>query len=286
MHRAEHPVVRVALALAALWLAGCQSLPSEPPAPLAVPPVRFLLTFDDGPSVSEGFNPTLAVHAALARNRVQPEIKALFFVQTRNTNGGGTERGRAILRQTHAAGHVLGLHSCSVRGHVRHTKMTPEELDTCLADGKSDLRGITEADPLFLRPPYWGRTEATHLRYAANGLHMLLTDINSRDGVTHFYNHGWTMRNHLRDELVRVRERLARNELPSLNGATPLVVTFHDINRWTGENLAGYLEMLVEEAAGLGIPLSERPYYDQGREIISAAHLRAVPYPVTVVAQP
>ncbi|HKU47661.1 MAG TPA: polysaccharide deacetylase family protein, partial [Burkholderiales bacterium] len=59
-----------AAALAAL--AACAGV-ETPPAP-----VRFLLTFDDGPAPS-----TAQVLQTLAANPVQPGIKAVFFVQTR-----------------------------------------------------------------------------------------------------------------------------------------------------------------------------------------------------------
>jgi peptidoglycan/xylan/chitin deacetylase (PgdA/CDA1 family) len=47
------------------------------------PPIRFLLTFDDGPSASSFWNPSETVLDSLARNSLQPDIKAVFFVQTR-----------------------------------------------------------------------------------------------------------------------------------------------------------------------------------------------------------
>jgi len=73
-------------------LTGCQFLSTAgeiAPAPLPVQ-IRFLLTFDDGPSIQADDNPTLSILEQLAVNDVQPAIKAVFFVQTRNANGGGT----------------------------------------------------------------------------------------------------------------------------------------------------------------------------------------------------
>jgi peptidoglycan/xylan/chitin deacetylase (PgdA/CDA1 family) len=56
--------------------------------------VRFLLTFDDGPSAKTGPNPTEAVLDRLRSNRVENNIKAIFFLQTRYSKAGGAVEGR------------------------------------------------------------------------------------------------------------------------------------------------------------------------------------------------
>ena len=55
----------------------------------------------------------------LARNPVQQDVKAIFFVQTRHPKRGGSAEGRAMLAIEHAEGHLLGLHTGTPRGHVR-----------------------------------------------------------------------------------------------------------------------------------------------------------------------
>ncbi len=72
----------------AFGLAGCIAAPIEMTAQTetrldAQAPVRFLLTFDDGPSASSLWNPSATVLDSLKDNPVQPDIKAVFFVQTR-----------------------------------------------------------------------------------------------------------------------------------------------------------------------------------------------------------
>lgn len=268
------------LILLAALLSGCQSLAPETLAPLPpdTAPVRFLLTFDDGPSILEGYNPTLAIHEQLANNPVQPGIKAIFFVQTRNRNGGGTARGKEILRDTHAAGHVIGLHSGSARGHIRHTKMSTEELAQSLVDGKADLIALTGEQPRFVRPTFWGHNETTRRVYAENGLEMLLTDINAADGWSRPYLTPATYyRERLREELARVRDALARGDLPVQQGQTPVVVTFHDISLTTARHLTEYLVLLVSEAHRLGIPLVEKPFYDHAPDLITVASQRVTP---------
>ena len=61
--------------------------------------LRFLLTFDDGPHANTG-----QVLRHLARNPVQQDIKAIFFVQTRHPKRGGSAEGRAMLAIEHAEG--------------------------------------------------------------------------------------------------------------------------------------------------------------------------------------
>ncbi|MGH8718313.1 MAG: hypothetical protein ACREV0_05130 [Burkholderiales bacterium] len=82
-------------------------------------PIRFLLTLDDGPNIVASDNPSLSVLEQLAINDVQPGIIAVFFVQTRNSNGGGSAKGKTIPRSTHPAEHVLGLHSAGSRQRLR-----------------------------------------------------------------------------------------------------------------------------------------------------------------------
>jgi len=111
---------RIVFLFVPILLGACQTVAIEPP-PLAQT-CRFLLTFDDGPSTDRYFNTTLEILAQLESNDVQPDIKALFFVQTRNQTGGGTSLGQAIMRHQHTIGHVLGL----TAGRPVATSATPK----------------------------------------------------------------------------------------------------------------------------------------------------------------
>ena len=70
----------------------------------AQPSIRFLLTFDDGPSASSFWNPTMTVLDSLASNPVQPNIKAVFFVQTGAPRAGDSDIGRALMLRTRGHG--------------------------------------------------------------------------------------------------------------------------------------------------------------------------------------
>lgn len=267
-----------------LALAGCATQPPAPPLDAA--PIRFLLTFDDGPNARSDYNTTLAIHAALADNDVQPGIKALFFVQTRNPKGGGTDKGKAVLRQAHAAGHVLGLHSGTARGHIRHTRLAPQEFEQSLIDGKSDLHAITGSDPEFVRPTYWGYDDRTRAGYAARGLKMLLTNVNGRDGIIYVLNAKQDPVREFRDELRRVRAEIESGALKPLDGVIPVVVTFHDLNPYTSRRMATYLQLLVDAARHAGLTVAAKPFYDNADDIITAARQRAMPPPAAASTAP
>src|SRR5688572_1030191 len=93
-----------------LVLCGCSSNPVGYGEPSHAP-IRFLLTFDDGPSGALKNNPTGKILEALEHNEVQRGIKAIFFVQTRSIRGGDTEIGRALLQREYDEGHLLAFHT-------------------------------------------------------------------------------------------------------------------------------------------------------------------------------
>jgi peptidoglycan/xylan/chitin deacetylase (PgdA/CDA1 family) len=269
------------LACAALCaLAGCAELPAAlGPAPEQ--PIRFLLTFDDGPAISSFTDDrpaTVRVLETLADNPVQPGIRAIFFVQTRAWNAGGTEAGRALMRREHAEGHLLAVHTGTPTGHVVHTRLGSEELARTLADAKGDIAGITGATPGIVRPPMWWYDDATLDGYARAGLAMLLTDLNAFDGNV-YINFSLRKRSNLREQLARVKREAAQGRMPVLEGAIPVVVTFHDVNAHTARHLTEYLRILVEEAGTLGLRLPPRPFYDRRADLERAARLRAFQTP-------
>jgi hypothetical protein len=188
------------------------------------------------------------------------------------------------MRHQHTTGHVIGLHSGTAHGHIRHTKMMPEDLAQSLRDGRDDLRAITGHDTAFIRPTFWGYNDQTRNLYAAHDLKMLLTDVNNRDGIILHSIFG--LRERVRSELLRTRRAIERDELPQLHGSIPLVITLHDLNPVTALRMTEYLHILVEEARVAGLPLADKPFYDNATDIIEVASLRATPpKPMPVIAQ-
>lgn len=239
------------------------------------PPIRFLLTFDDGPSGEETANSTAQILDTLARNRWQKNIKAIFFVQTRHPAGGDTEMGAMLMARMHAEGHQLGLHTASARGHIKHTTMPLAELDRTLEDGIEDIRYVTGDVPRFLRPPYWAFNAATVARYEAYGLTMLLDDISLGDGKVRGVTSNPQARQRIRTNMRRAARQIRAGDIPAMNGYIPLVVTMHDTNPTTAQDLESYLGMLIEEARAAGLAVDATPFVAPGRELSRAASLRA-----------
>lgn len=262
------------LLITALLLAGCSSRQAKPVEP-APAPIRFLLTFDDGPSGATKNNPTAKVLTVLADNSVQPGIKAIFFTQTRSLRGGATETGRMLLQREYAEGHLLALHTATPR-HSNHRFLSPDEFELSLQHGADDLSAISGEVPRLVRPPFWNYDARTFDSYSRHGLQVLLTDLSAHDGVIRGINWSWRKRVNLLGQLRQIRREWRDGSIPVIAGYTPVVVTFHDINTYTAGNLDVYLKILVEIAEDLQISIAEKPFYDDRAELEQAALARAL----------
>ncbi len=270
--------------LAAVPGAGCHLPRPDTPAPAPAvageaAPVRFLLTFDDGPSGLTEDNPTLAILEQLAANSVQPGIKAVFFVQPRHPRGGGTEFGRALLYRIHQGGHLLALHNGSERGHVNHVHLEPDELERSLEHGIADIREVTGAAPRFIKPPYLAYSSETLARYERHQLDMILDDVQGRDGAVHFFYWNPRLHAHLHRELADAAAAIQAGRLPVIADAIPLIVTLHDTNTATAENLELYLRVLIDSARAVGLRVAEKPFFDSLKQLDTVLVARALHSP-------
>jgi peptidoglycan/xylan/chitin deacetylase (PgdA/CDA1 family) len=239
------------------------------------PPIRFLLTYDDGPSASSFWNPTETVLDSLARNPLQPDIKAVFFVQTRASRAGGSEIGRRIMHRERDAGHILGFHTATP-SHTNHRSLDPQALEQALTDGSADIAAITGAAPTLLRPPFWNYDKRTFAAYQQHGLHVLLTDLSANDGKIWGFNASPRRRAHFLRSMSEVRERIALGELPVVDGVIPVVVTFHDLNRYTARHTREYLQILLDSARETGVKVAEQAFYIDTDALQRAAMARTV----------
>lgn len=266
----------VGAALLPLLLSAC-ALPRPPlPLPLAPAPgpaIRLLLSFDDGPSARATGNPSARVLDSLARNAVQPGIKALFFVQTANDNGGATPLGQQLLRQAAAQGHLLGFHTATP-GHTSHTRLDDAALERSLHEGLAAHRRVAGAAPRLLRPPHWDYDARTFSAYQRHGLQLLMTDLSANDGKVLWPNGSLRRRSHFEQQMHALRERL--HEIPDVDGVRPVVVTFHDTNPYTARHLEEYLQILIASAQQAGLRLHDKPFYDRTDDIEAAALTRTV----------
>jgi peptidoglycan/xylan/chitin deacetylase (PgdA/CDA1 family) len=239
-----------------------------------LPSVRFLLTFDDGPSLWRP-SPTADILRQLAHNPVMPNVAALFFVQSVHRAHGGSDAGRQLMQQTCAAGHVLGLHSGSARGHVTHPSLAPQELAESLRQGNLAIERECPGAVGFVRPPDWVYTDATLAAYDAAHLEMLQADISANDGKIYGWNISLRRRAHLRKGLERVALARTAGQLPVVDGVLPVIVAFHDTNTYTAEHMTEYLQILVEESREIGLPSAAEPFYANAPSLARAAHVRA-----------
>jgi peptidoglycan/xylan/chitin deacetylase (PgdA/CDA1 family) len=241
------------------------------PAPAAAPlPIRFLLSFDDGPSAADFGNPTERILQVLAQNEIQPGIKALFFVQTRASNGGATVIGGQLLQREFDEGHVLGFHTATAH-HANHRLLSAPEFALSLQHGIADLRAITGAPPTLVRPPFWNYDARTLAAYRQHGMQMLLTDLHANDGKIWGINFSLSKRRNMLKQLTELREQWRAGSLPVAEGNTPVVVTFHDINTYTAAHLEEYLEILLDVARELEMPTASKPFYDEKLTLERAA---------------
>ena len=260
------PLLAAALALALAGLSACVAVGDSAPRYATVAPsvpVRFVLTYDDGPNGCETHNPTEIMLDVLADNPTQKGIKAIFFLQTRSSDGGATQRGRALIVREHAEGHVLALHDGSPWGHRSHRNLNDAELEKSLRDGVVDLNLFSGRAVTLVRPPYWAYDVRTLAAYARHRLSVLLTDISANDGKDWGFKASPRRFIHMANEMARVRERIDRNEIPVVDGVMPIVLTFHDTNDYTAAHMREYLQMIVDKAQAAGLTLAARPFYDE-----------------------
>lgn len=270
--------------LAIALLSACSSIAPPQPQP-DIKPIRFLLSFDDGPSASLAVNPTQQILDSLADNPIQPGIKALFFVQTRAMGAGGSIQGQALLRRQQRDGHLLGLHT-STQGHANHRFLSPDELEQSLKNGVADLSAISSTTPRLVRPPFWNYNERTFLAYQSHGLHLLLTDLSANDGKTWGINGSLRRRSNLRDQLTRTAEQIHAGALPVVDGVIPVVVTFHDLNPYTARHMQEYLQILLDVAKDVGLATASKPFYDQRSALERAALKRTLADPLQYARLP
>ncbi|MBM3117121.1 polysaccharide deacetylase family protein [Jeongeupia naejangsanensis] len=236
-------------------------------------PIRFLLTFDDGPSLWSS-QPTARILAQLADNPVTPGAKAIFFVQTEHESHGGSVEGEALIRAECWAGHRVGVHAGTARGHIPHTALPTDELVQSLQIGRAHLQALCGEVSSLIRPPDWRFDDRTTAAYRSLGMAMLLADVRAFDGKIYGWYASLRRRSNINTDLERVRDAIAAGRMPEVDGVIPVVVGFHDTNPYTASHMTEYLQILVEEAANVGLPLADPPFYTDGHAVEHAARVR------------
>jgi peptidoglycan/xylan/chitin deacetylase (PgdA/CDA1 family) len=196
-------------------------------------------------------------------------------VQTRSAGAGETDFGRGILRREIDEGHLLGFHTATPR-HANHRFLSPDIFEQSLSDGIADITAIQGSAPKLVRPPFWNYDQRTFGAYQQHGMHILLTDLSANDGKIYGFKASWRRRSNMLHLLTDVRERIAAGELPVVAGNIPVVVTFHDVNSYTADHMAEYLQILMDCARAVQLPTASKPFYDDKTELERAALARTV----------
>ena len=105
---------------------------------------------------------------------------------------------------------------------------------------------------------------------------MLLTDLSANDGKTLGYKFSLRRRSNMLRQLSELRERIANGELSTVDGVIPVVVTFHNLNRYTARHMQEYLQILLDSAHETGVATAARPIYDDRAALQRAAMARTV----------
>jgi peptidoglycan/xylan/chitin deacetylase (PgdA/CDA1 family) len=179
------------------------------------------------------------------------------------------------MHREQAEGQILGFHTATL-GHTNHRSLDPQELEQSLTNGSADIAAITGAPPTLVRPPFWNYDKRVFAAYQQHGMHVLLTDLSANDGKIWGFNASPRRRAHFLRTMSEVRERIALGELPVVDGVIPVVVTFHDLNRYTARHTREYLQILLDSASAAGLKTARKPFYDDTAALQRAAMARTV----------
>lgn len=203
--------------------------------------VEIVLTFDDGPHNAGNNNYTDSVMDILGDNPIQDDIKAVFFVQTHAPHRGGGTHGAKMITKQKTEGHVVGIHSGAVEGHISHeVRAAAELLDDDLRNAKQRIDDLIPGNyvPKYVRAVGGDMDDPVPQIYRDANLKHIGWDVETLDNSR--------VQGRLRnpDEVnARIIEEVNRN----LGlGRTEIVVLFHDINRYTRQrqHLERYLRTI------------------------------------------
>lgn len=137
----------------------------KPMVPVRPPAGKVSLTFDDGPDP----NYTPEVLDILDRY----DVKATFFVI-----GSNVRLHPEILEDIRERGHVVAHHSVT---HPQLDKVSPAKLEEEITLGTKLIEDVLDEKPTCLRPPYGARNSRVDERVRANGMEVLMWQVDTND---------------------------------------------------------------------------------------------------------
>lgn len=139
--------------------------PRRPVVPVRAPEGKVSLTFDDGPDP----NYTPKVLDILDRY----DVKATFFVI-----GTSVRLYPDLLQEIRDRGHVVAHHSVT---HPSLDKVSPAKLEEEITLGTKLIDDVLDEKPTCLRPPYGARNSRVDERVRANGMEVLMWQVDTND---------------------------------------------------------------------------------------------------------
>jgi peptidoglycan/xylan/chitin deacetylase (PgdA/CDA1 family) len=206
----------------------------------------FSLTFDDGPNQY-----TKIVLDTLK----QKGIKAVFFVQTAAVDKlghpyrGSTNLGKALIKRMHAEGHMIGIHTGGKIEHEAHAEAARKErLERELGSAKHFVKGLTQATPTLVRPPFGEPFETGSQKdrelvaeiYQSVHLKNLLWDIDGDNKDRRAITSAVDLRLHIANQVLMMQKRNWKTKTISPN----VVVLYHDSRSATANALAQLIEQI------------------------------------------
>ncbi len=128
----------------------------------------IVLTFDDGPN-PEHTPELLAVLKQL-------DVQAYFFIV-----GKAVKAQPDLAKRIHDDGHILCNHSFT---HPHLTTLSADEQRAEIEQCTEAIVGITGADPIWFRPPYFDSDDQVQSLIESMGMHCVGTSIRSKDTTT------------------------------------------------------------------------------------------------------
>lgn len=264
---------------------------------------KVLLTFDDGPEGDEDkpgqFNSTSSILGTLSTNSVKSGIKATFFTLTHGAQWGGSGFGAGLLCTEYTSAHVVSIHQggqgCKGPHTLQlHTKRVdgfaypvgpngevlkknegdPNGLNRLESDLIAAIRrlrflfGDPSYDPEFVRPPMYVYNDDVVAAYGSEavkrelgndvGLKMVLTDTLWGDGG----GGPWPPSSQVSAGLkASVQNCIGK-------GIYEIVLTLHDSNDDTANNLETYLNDIIQAAQEKGYVVEFVTSDSEARQIL------------------
>jgi len=213
--------------------------------------VTIALTFDDGPHAADlGIkeNKTEKVLNILRKK----EIKAAFFIQTHAPGRAKTANGGNVVQRMAEEGHIVGIHTGSLKDHVEHALRVKDKPEDVNGDGKLDGENGLESDLIrakFLIKKLTGKTpEFVRAPYGRYKAHREILPTYRRQKLIHV---SWDV-DSLDNTPLKGRRRSPEEVKKALKDSfaaskfNEVIVLFHDLNLYTSEKLEDYINIIIK----------------------------------------